>query len=232
MEFHRSFVMTNSACFFVDDLWIAMYLKVCGTEVVSLHDQVKRRGMETIYKLTDNASVLALMELPGKNRRDRVTMLAFSGLLARLERATLQQLTRWGGADAVQRIRQLGDEARNIDKQIALRGWLELAPCTGREPPSRRAPSTKGQFAVVWHVEDHAEGELFLTEHDAGIRFEQLVGGDYAAACFSPQGAELSYYGNDECWIRRQMKAWRKCYAKGQGRRCQVEKMSRQRCRA
>merc|ERR1719401_3165470 len=52
VEYHRKFVSGDSACFVVDDLWVAMFLRLSGFEVVSLRDQIVRRGLQMVYTRT------------------------------------------------------------------------------------------------------------------------------------------------------------------------------------
>mmetsp|Transcript_46377 Transcript_46377/g.83901 ORF Transcript_46377/g.83901 Transcript_46377/m.83901 type:complete len:391 (+) Transcript_46377:120-1292(+) len=126
LEFHRSFVEGDPSCFVVDDLWVGMYLRLCGREAVSLRDIVVKMGLEMVYKRTENASIEALMDLKGENRRDRVTVRAFDGLLERLLRASSTELQRWGGVEARQRLEELHGQVKHVDKQIIELGtWLE-----------------------------------------------------------------------------------------------------------
>eukprot|EP00435_Cladocopium_sp_Y103_P035909 s2150_g9.t1 len=83
-DFHRRFVLGDSAAFLVDDLWCAMFYFLCGKEVRSFREDVIARGLETIYTRTANASVEALMDLEGTARRDRAMLQCFQGLLHRL----------------------------------------------------------------------------------------------------------------------------------------------------
>mmetsp|Transcript_108041 Transcript_108041/g.304375 ORF Transcript_108041/g.304375 Transcript_108041/m.304375 type:complete len:261 (+) Transcript_108041:138-920(+) len=125
LEYHRAFVVGDEACFLVDDLWIAMYLRLCGADVVSLRDRVLGRGLETIYTPTGVANVNALSHLGGDRRRDLVSIRAFEGLLARLQAAGEEGLARWGGARAVKRIRKLAEEVQGAERRLAeLEAWL------------------------------------------------------------------------------------------------------------
>lgn len=126
LEFHRSFVEGDPSCFVVDDLWVGMYLRLCGCEVVSLRDIVVKMGLEMVYTRTENASIEALMDLKGDNRRDRVTVRAFDGLLERLLRAGPTGLQRWGGVKAAHRLEELHGQVKHVDKQIIeLEAWVE-----------------------------------------------------------------------------------------------------------
>merc|ERR1712151_225133 len=106
-HFHQTFVLGDRACFLVDDLWIAMYLRLCGMTVVSLRDLVLKRGLETIYERTDNANVVALESLRGDDRRDLVMLRAFDGLLGRLTAVSSESLQLWGGIAAAMRMKEL-----------------------------------------------------------------------------------------------------------------------------
>jgi len=139
LEYHRTFVKGDPACFLVDDLWIGLYLRLCDTTVVSLRDLVVKRGLQTVYARTENAKVVALEALGGEDRRDRVTLRAFDGLLARLSAAGPAGLQRWGGADAARRVQQLTAEVRAVERQISeIQRWLE------REQPDHEAEAGAG----------------------------------------------------------------------------------------
>ncbi|CAE8680328.1 unnamed protein product, partial [Polarella glacialis] len=77
LAFHRDFVAGDDACFLVDDLWLGMFLRLSGRQVVSHRELVTQRGLEMIYQRTGNASVEALMDLEGRDRRDRAMLRAF-----------------------------------------------------------------------------------------------------------------------------------------------------------
>lgn len=141
VEYHRKFVSGDSACFIVDDLWVAMFLRLSGFEVVSLRDKIVQRGLEMVYTRTSNANVEALMDLSGESRRDRATIRAFDNLLMRLlEAGTKNDLERWGGAAAQRRLQQLEVEVRNADRQIAsLDAWLTQGNDVGSHSEKARA---------------------------------------------------------------------------------------------
>jgi len=126
LEFHRAFIEGDKACFLVDDLWLAMYMHLCGRSVVSLRSVVTRRGFEMIYQRNENSKVEALEALQGEDRRDRVSIRAFDSLLARLAKASPEELKRWGGAAAAARIDKLNAEVHQVERQIAEIGaWLD-----------------------------------------------------------------------------------------------------------
>lgn len=129
VEYHRCFVAGDEASFLVDDLWLGMFLWLCGKSVVSLHELVKRRGFQMIYRRTDNAKVCALMDLGGRNSRDQAMVRAFDRQLAQLqEYASQQKLGRWGGQAAAQRVRQLAAEvARAVRRMDDLSSWIARA---------------------------------------------------------------------------------------------------------
>lgn len=141
VEYHRKFVSGDSACFVVDDLWVAMFLRLSGFEVVSLRDQIVRRGLQMVYTRTSNANVEALMDLSGESRRDRATIRAFDNLLMRLlEAGTENALERWGGTAAHRRLQQLDMEVRNADRQISgLDAWLTQGNDVGSYAEKARA---------------------------------------------------------------------------------------------
>ncbi|CAE8730410.1 unnamed protein product [Polarella glacialis] len=56
LAFHRDFVAGDDACFLVDDLWLGMFLRLSGRQVVSHRELVTQRGLEMIYQRTGNAS--------------------------------------------------------------------------------------------------------------------------------------------------------------------------------
>lgn len=131
-EYHRLFVEGDSACFVVDDLWVAMYLRLCGREAVSLRDIIVGMGLEMVYKRTENSNVEALMDLKGDNRRDRATIRAFDSLLAKLLKAGPSGLQPWGGAEAVRRLEDLNSEVKHVDRKILeLGAWLDQERARG-----------------------------------------------------------------------------------------------------
>merc|ERR1712224_1042500 len=125
-EYHKEFVTGDSACFIVDDLWMAMFWKLSGFEVAGLREHVLRRGLEMVYNRTSNAKVAALMDLGGDSRRGRATIRAFDGLLARLLRGGAEgRLDRWGGDEAMRRLLALENEVKNAERQIVgIEAWL------------------------------------------------------------------------------------------------------------
>jgi len=126
LEYHRTFVQDDPACFLVDDLWIGMFVYLCGLHAVSCRDLVTRRGLEMVYTRTDNAHLVALEALNGEDRRDRVMLRAFDHLLSRLASAGSTGLQRWGGAEALGRIQKLDTQVKNAERQILeLEKWLE-----------------------------------------------------------------------------------------------------------
>merc|ERR1719221_587612 len=126
LVFHRAYVAGDRACFLVDDLWLGMYMHLCGRSVVSVRERITRRGLEMVYQRNANSKVEALESLSGEDRRDRVSIRAFDGLLARLVKATSEELTRWGGEAAVARIDKLNAEVHHVERQISdIHNWLE-----------------------------------------------------------------------------------------------------------
>jgi len=131
-EYYRKFVAGDPACFLVDDLWAAMYMQLCGKNIVSLRETVVKRGLQMVYRRTDNAKIEALMDLEGENRRDRVSVRAFDSLLSRLIGAGSQELERWGGATAADRLKKLNTEVRQAEKRIVdLETWFEQEKAEG-----------------------------------------------------------------------------------------------------
>jgi len=123
-DFHRRFVLGDSAAFLVDDLWCAMFYFLSGKEVRSFREDVIKRGLETIYTRTANASVEALMDLGGSSRRDRVMLQCFQGLLRRLLDCDPNGLE-VDYCNAVSRLRRLALEAHQADGRIdELTKWL------------------------------------------------------------------------------------------------------------
>merc|ERR1712060_898223 len=118
LEFHRTFVKDDPASFLVDDLWIGMFIYLCGRYTVSCRELVTRRGLEMVYTRTDNAHLVALESLKGDDRRDRVMLRAFDRLLSCLVSAGSKGLHRWGGAEAFRRIQKLETEVKNAERQI------------------------------------------------------------------------------------------------------------------
>jgi len=152
LEFHLTFVQGDPACFLVDDLWIGMYARLAGRNTVSLRDLVMRRGLETIYKRTENSKVVALEALGGEDRRDRVTLRAFDGLLARLAAAGAEGLSRWGGDAARQRVRQLAAEVSSVERQIKdIERYIEREQANGDED-SPGVEKASEQLAKMKHL--------------------------------------------------------------------------------
>lgn len=150
-EYHRTFVWGDRACFLVDDLWIGVFLWLSGRRVASLRELVTGRGLETVYRRTKNASVLALEALGGEDRRDRATLRAFDGLLARLLSAGPKGLQRWGGADAAQRVQQLAAEVCGAEQRIAELECL-LGPEQGTELAAQARRQAEQQLARLVHL--------------------------------------------------------------------------------
>lgn len=133
VEFHDEFVRDNADCFFVDDLWIAVYLRMRGLAVHSLRDVVTSSGSEAIYERTANSSIAALMDLDGDQRRDRVMMRACDSLLVQLLEAA-PSLLRLGGQAAQARLTELHAEVAQAERQLErLSSWLDSTamPTTG-----------------------------------------------------------------------------------------------------
>lgn len=126
LEYHRTFVRDDPACFLVDDLWIGMFIYLCGLHTVSCRELVTRKGLEMIYTRTENAHIVALEALKGENRRDRVMLRAFDCLMSRLVSAGSKGLQCWGGAEALSRIQQLDTQVKHAEREIfELEKWLE-----------------------------------------------------------------------------------------------------------
>merc|ERR1740121_3354316 len=103
-----------------------MFMRMTGRDVVSLRSLVTKRGLEMIYNRTENSKVEALETLSGDDRRDRVSLRAFDGLLGRLVDAGPQELSRWGGQNCKQRLDRLNAEVQGVERQINQIGaWLE-----------------------------------------------------------------------------------------------------------
>lgn len=151
-EFFDAFVDGDGACFLVDDLWIGMYFFICDIQVVSLRDMVVKRGLEMVYTRAESASVDALERLSGDDRRDRVMVRAFDGLVARLVAAGSEGLKRFGGAAAHERARRLQDGARQADAQIAeleaLLRWPRPGAMAGRAETAQRLSKLKHLFQL------------------------------------------------------------------------------------
>lgn len=150
LEFHKDFVDGDAACFLVDDLWMGMCFRLCGREVSSLRDRVVSRGLETVYARTPNAEVEALMNLQGDDRRDRVTVRAFEGLLQRLVSASPDRLEKFGGRDSLARMHRLQAEVDRAARQMtSLEAWLEQH---GGEGPTSQVQQAEGQLRQLKHL--------------------------------------------------------------------------------
>merc|ERR1719329_42393 len=105
LSFHQQFVDGDEACFFVDDLWLAIFFTLCGYTVQPLRAQLQHRGLGRISIATANADVDALGSLAGKNSRHLVMVRAFDSLTSRLSLASSDEmdgLSSLGGAPVVQ----------------------------------------------------------------------------------------------------------------------------------
>ncbi|CAK9070703.1 unnamed protein product, partial [Durusdinium trenchii] len=145
-SFHRHFVAEHPAAFLVDDLWAAIFYFATGKEVRSFRDSVLRRGVETIYTKTSNASVEALMDLEGAARRDRAMLACFDHLLQRLLAVPpgSPSLECIGGAPSALRLRRLAAEVALAERRMA-----ELH---AESASAERAPRAAAELAKLRHL--------------------------------------------------------------------------------
>eukprot|EP00913_Durusdinium_trenchii_P014165 g13293.t1 len=137
----------------IDDLWhkqsslgteyVSSYF---AKEVRSFRDSVLRRGVETIYTKTSNASVEALMDLEGAARRDRAMLACFDHLLQRLLAVPpgSPSLECIGGAPSALRLRRLAAEVALAERRMA-----ELH---AESASAERAPRAAAELAKLRHL--------------------------------------------------------------------------------